>query len=160
MIPDDDPHDAPSEDEPTSPAKSSSHPLSLPQIGDDVSFSPSTLFRAFSEVRQRYALYYLQERDGRGTIDDMVVPIAAWENETTVERITNQAQKHTYSGLYHASLPKLEEFGFVTFDPETGTVTATDALETIAPYLAVAQQAERDAYERFLDLLQADQSPD
>jgi len=157
MVPDDHPHDDASPEDGGPPTPSPPAPP-VPQLGDDVPFSPSILFRALAEVRQRYALYYLLERDGRGRIDEMAEPIAAWESDTTPERLTDRVLKHTYSGLYHASLPKLDEFGLVEFDPETGTVTATDALDEITPYLEIAKQVERDAYDRFRELLEANSS--
>lgn len=79
--------------------------------------------------------------------------MAAWENDTTVELTTKEVQNRLYTSLYHADLPKLDEYGLITFDAETGKVTATDHLEQITPYLELAQTIEPDDYEQFCTLL-------
>ncbi len=122
----------------------------------DVPFSPRILFGILADTRERYVLYYLDEHDGVGTLTDMADQLAAMENHTTVELTTREARNRVKSGLYHADLPKLDDYGFITFQPETGKVKATDQLDRIEPQLEIAQRAEPSEYDRFCTLLEED----
>jgi hypothetical protein len=75
--------------------------------------------------------------------------LAAWEENTTAELVAKKTQRRLYTSLYHADLPKLDQYGLLTFAPNTGKVAATKQLERITPLLTVAQSMEQDDYERF-----------
>lgn len=132
--------------------------MTSPDGTEDVPFSPSVLYGILADTRERYVLYYLLENDGRGTINDLADKLAAWENGTTVELLTHEMQNRVSGSLYHADLPKLDDYGFIDFDPDTRKVTATEQLEEITPNLRYARSREPDEYERFLELLGEEES--
>lgn len=127
-----------------------------PEEVAEVPCSPDRLFEVLADVRKRYALYYLQQEDGRGTLTDIADQLAASRATTAAGNVTKKNCR-VYTALYHADLPKLADCGLITFDPDAEKVTATDKLNAIAPYLRFAQLAEPNDYERFCRQLNEDE---
>lgn len=117
----------------------------------DVSISPSVLFGVLADARQRRILYYLVENGGTWTLEAIGKHLAAWENETTVEPTTEEMQNRVTAGMHHADVPKLEDYGFIEYDPETGRMTYTEQTEEIVPLLELAEQLEGDDFETHLE---------
>ena len=64
--------------------------MTPPEVAEEVQFSPGILFGILADFRERDALYYLEEHGGRGTLTDTTDQLAAWENDTTVELLTEE----------------------------------------------------------------------
>ncbi|RLM89077.1 hypothetical protein D3D01_20000 [Haloarcula sp. Atlit-7R] len=120
-----------------------------PEEVAEVPCLPGHLFEVLADVRKRYALYYLQQGDGRGTLTDIADQLVASRATTAAGNETEKKHCHVYTALYHADLPKLADCGLITFDCETGKVTAADKFDAIEPYLHFAQLAEPNDYEQF-----------
>jgi hypothetical protein len=101
-----------------------------------VSASPDTVFDVLSNPRRRYVLYYLRESGPAIELTDLAEEIAAWENDTVPEDLTEKERKRVYVSLYQTHVPKLEEVGFVEYDSDTGVVSLTDRARVVDDYLS------------------------
>lgn len=117
----------------------------------DVPLTPSVVFGILANKRDRFVLYLLEERGGTMAIEDLAVAIAAWENDTVPDLITNEMNQRVHSRLFHATIPKLSEYGLVSYDPDSEAVTLTDLGEQLESYLDFARDRERDDVQAFLE---------
>lgn len=117
----------------------------------DVPLTPSVVFGILADKSNRFVLYLLENRGGTVALEELATAVAAWENDTVPSLITNEMEKRVRSRLYHATVPKLSEYGIVSYDADTEAVTLTDLGEQLEPYLEFAKQRERDDVEDFLE---------
>ena len=61
-----------------------------PEEVAEVPCSPDRLFEVLADVRKRYALYYLQQEDGRGTLTDIADQLAAFRVTTAAKNVTEK----------------------------------------------------------------------
>lgn len=87
--------------------------------------SKDELFRILSNSRRRYIIYYLHEEDDEMSLKELAARIAAVENDTAVEDVTDEERQRVYISLYQTHLPKLEEAGIVSYDDEQRIVELT-----------------------------------
>lgn len=104
--------------------------------------SVDVLDEILASPRQRFVLTFLLEHDGRGTLNGIADQLANAENESSIKAATQHTNASCYNYLYHVALPELDNHGFLTFDPGTGKVTATDQLEAIAPLLTLVSKLD------------------
>ncbi|WP_435156097.1 DUF7344 domain-containing protein [Haladaptatus sp. DFWS20] len=102
------------------------------------SLSRDVVFQVLSNQRRRYALHYLRQHDEPVEIGELATQIAAWENGVTKQEVTSQQRKRLYNTLQQAHLPKLDETGFLDYDPAHATILLTDNAEKLAVYLELA----------------------
>lgn len=102
------------------------------------SLSRDVVFQVLSNQRRRYALHYLRRHDEPVEIGELAMQIAAWENGVTKQEVTSQQRKRVYNTLQQAHLPKLDETGFLDYDPAHRTILLTDKAEKLAVYLELA----------------------
>ena len=102
------------------------------------------IFEILSNERRRFVLRYLREH-GRDRVEfrGLVDQVAAWENETTQDRLSSDDRKCVYTALRQTHLPKLHRLGLVEFDNRRGCVERTDATDAIYPYMDYAPERER-----------------
>jgi len=105
------------------------------------------VFDVLSNRRRRYALYALLH-DETATIGSLADQIAAWENDCALADVTAAERKRVYTALQQSHLPKLERTGLISFDPDSGRVHPTDAVEELDFYLEVVgeEQLSWDQY--------------
>jgi hypothetical protein len=99
--------------------------------------SPERLDRIFAILqnhRRRLILEYLREH-GSTTQGDLARHVAAVENDIPESAVTSTQRKRVYVSLYQAHLPKLDEFGAVSFDQDRGTVERTPRTDELLKYL-------------------------
>ena len=97
-------------------------------------------FEMLSNRRRRYILHYLQDVETAATLSDLSEQVAAWENETTILRLSASERKTVYTSLQQFHLPKMDETGVVTFDSRAGEVHITDAAADLDIYLEVVDE--------------------
>lgn len=91
-----------------------------------------------SDKRRRYVLYYLREQGGTVSLEELADMVAAWESD-------DESPDHpqVLADLHHSHLPRLDEAGAVTFDPEDGYVAfASDDETPLTEYLDLAAREE------------------
>lgn len=99
------------------------------------SLSQDVVFDILSSPRRRYVLYYLNQVDEPIELTALAEQVAAWENETNTESLTDQQRKRVYVSLYQTHVPKLDESGVVRYDENDGTVELAPGATTVDEYL-------------------------
>jgi hypothetical protein len=89
------------------------------------------LFEVLSSDRRRYLIYFLQASGGEADLRDLARLIAARENGTDPEDISDKEQKRVYISLYQSHVPKLEDYDLVEYDSEKKRVIATDRITEV-----------------------------
>lgn len=102
----------------------------------DGALSQDVVFKMLHSPRRRQVLAYLSAQDGPVDLDDVIVQVAAWENDTTVDAVSESERKRIYVSLYQTHMPKLDDAGLVEYDEEEGTVELTDRAQNVDRYLA------------------------
>ena len=99
--------------------------------------STDRLFELLASPGNRFVLTYLLRVDDRATYADLVEYVATrtdpppgFDADTFRGRVATR--------LVGQSLPELEAAGLISRDEPAGVVTATDATDAAAPYLALA----------------------
>lgn len=99
---------------------------SLPREALEVDY----VYEALAHVRRRYLCYSLLE-DTQRSLTELATEIAAWENDTPEEAVTQRQRDRVYLSLYHTHVPKLVDIGVVGFDEENGTVTPAENADRV-----------------------------
>ncbi|MFC7134022.1 MULTISPECIES: DUF7344 domain-containing protein [Salinibaculum] len=105
------------------------------------SLSQDLVYDILSSPRRRYVLYYLRQVDEPIELTALAEQVAAWENETDPDSLTDQERKRVYVSLYQTHIPKLDDAGIVDYDQDDGTVTLAPGASAIDEYL---QKSETD----------------
>lgn len=92
-------------------------------------------FHILQNERRRRVLQYLSETEGPVDMRDIAEQVAAWEHETTVQQLTSDQRQRVYIALYQSHLPKLADFGIITYNRSRGVVERTPLADRIARYL-------------------------
>ncbi|WP_122090732.1 DUF7344 domain-containing protein [Halalkalicoccus subterraneus] len=99
--------------------------------------SLDTVFDLLRKERRRYALYYLDRREGQVSIEELTEQVARWEDESPGEPAPEKYDRVELS-LHHTHLPKTASADFIEYDAEAGdinvhgTPTEFDAVLTVA----------------------------
>ena len=93
-----------------------------------IDLSKDELFRILSNSRRRYIIYYLHEAGDEMSLKQLAARIAAVENGTSVDDVTDEERQRVYISLYQTHLPKLEEAGIVSYDDEERIVALTEEI--------------------------------
>jgi len=94
-----------------------------------------TVFEILSNSRRRFMLSYLNEHDGPVDLMDLANEIAAWENDTTVDQLTDKQSKRVYVSVYQTHVPKLVSTGLIEYDSDSGLIELSDRAEEIDRYM-------------------------
>ena len=93
------------------------------------------MFDLLSSSRRRFVLQYLSQHEGPVPFSELANELAAWENDTDVEEITERQRKRVYVSLYQTHIPKLEEAGVVDYDPDSGEVRLRSRVNRLSAHL-------------------------
>lgn len=94
------------------------------------------IFEVLSNQRRRHVLHYLEGHDGSAVeLSELVDHVAAWENDTTVDRIDSSQRKRVYTALRQTHLPKLADCGIIEYDRRRGDLEITDNARQAQLYL-------------------------
>jgi predicted transcriptional regulator len=96
-----------------------------------------TLFEVLGNERRRRVIDLLRERETATSLDTLADHVAARENGTTVEAVTDSERKRAYTSLQQTHLPKMDEAGILRFDKSEGTVAPSDRLTEYTLHLDV-----------------------
>ncbi|WP_248903836.1 DUF7344 domain-containing protein [Halocatena marina] len=114
--------------------------ISPPASAEEI--TPPTLerddvFHLLQNQRRRSVLRYLFENPAIDSVEMRVVTeqVAAWENNTTVTKLTSNARQRVYIALYQSHLPKLDDAGVIAYDQNRGTIEPCSLLDELEPYL-------------------------
>jgi hypothetical protein len=105
--------------------------------------SQDVVFDILSSSRRRYVLYRLRETEGPVELTKLAEQVAAWENDTDTDQITEQERKRVYVSLYQTHIPRLDEVGLVVYDRETGQIELAEEATQIDDYLSSGDDSPR-----------------
>lgn len=95
-----------------------------------------TVFDILSNARRRFVLYYLRETENPVELGELAKELAAWENDTSVEELTEKQRKRVYVSLYQTHIQKLARAGLIEYDQDAATVMLADGMDQIDRYLS------------------------
>lgn len=110
--------------------------------------SKDDTFHILQNERRRRVLQYLSEADGAVDMRDIAEQVAAWEHGTTVQQLTSDQRQRVYIALYQSHLPKLADFGLITYNRSRGVVERTPLADQISWYLDGNETSERPVSSR------------
>jgi|AntRauMinimDraft_4_1070384.scaffolds.fasta_scaffold00278_13 hypothetical protein len=96
-------------------------------VEDIETISQDALLEVLSNQRRRFTIRYLKQENGRSTVSQLTEQIASWENNKRVDQLTYQDQKRVRNALRQFHLPKMDDYGFIDYDSNRGTVNLTTA---------------------------------
>ncbi|WP_331234244.1 DUF7344 domain-containing protein [Natronorarus salvus] len=99
------------------------------------------LFEILSKRRRRYVLYYLDQRNGPVPVDELVIAISQWEDETPRE-IPDEKFENLEISLHHNHLPKTAEIEYVRYDPEQQVIQMSESPPELDAFLTIAKLVE------------------
>ncbi|GAB3034398.1 DUF7344 domain-containing protein [Natronobiforma cellulositropha] len=110
---------------------------------EDASSALSTddIFHILQTKRRRDVLRYLRDAGTAVRMRDLAEQVAAWEQETTIERLSSSERQRVYISLYQSHLPKLDEEGIVDYDKDRGIVERAPLAARFDPFLDHAERA-------------------
>lgn len=118
-----------------------------PDIGRDESnngsLSKGEIFYLLQNSRRRQALQILLKTNRTVQMSEMAEQIAAWEQGISVEDLQPEQRQRVYIALYQSHLPKLGEYGLVSYDRSHGNVEQTPEIDQVIPYLCTKESTER-----------------
>ncbi|WP_186310969.1 DUF7344 domain-containing protein [Halorubrum depositum] len=120
---------------------------SLPGIekadSDAESLELDDVFHVLQNERRRNVLRYLDDVDDDVVeMRDMAVQIAAWENDTTVQKLHSDQRQRVYIALYQSHLPKLDSLGLIDYNKPRGYVEPRPRLDRVQRYLNLEPPGE------------------
>jgi hypothetical protein len=95
----------------------------------------SRIFDLLANRRRRHVLAFLQETDGRATLENLVDHVAARENGVSTAELTSEQRRRVHVSLTQSHLPKLDDFGVVDYDADDKVVRRLDRARTLEPYI-------------------------
>lgn len=104
-------------------------------VSSERPLSQDLVFDILSSPRRRYVLYYLRQADEPVELTTLAEHVAAWENDTDPEDLTEQEKKRVYVSIYQTHIPKLDEAGVVDYDKDEGTITLSKDATFIEEHL-------------------------
>lgn len=105
------------------------------RVAGEESINYDQLFELLKNKRRRRVLEYLLDVDDEITLDVLAEQIAAEENGKDVKQITSQERKRVYVGLYQCHLPKMDDWGAITYNKPRGKISTAENTELFAHYL-------------------------
>lgn len=121
---------------------------------DNTELSRDRVFDILSSPRRRYVLHYLRTEESPIELTALAEEVAAWENDTTVEKLSSQDRKRVYVSLYQTHIPKLSEAGLIEYDSDSGDVALSNQASEIDPYMGTETE-ERPWYLYYMVLAAA-----
>lgn len=101
------------------------------------------VFDVLSEERRRYALYYLDQKEGPVPVEELVEQVAAWETNRTAEAIPEEKFDQVELEFYHTELPKTTDLAYIQYDSEAKMVELTEVPAHVDAIISVAKVIER-----------------
>lgn len=95
------------------------------------------IFHILQNDRRRGVLRFMQDTDDPVRMRDVAEQVAAWEHDTTVQRLSSKERQRVYIPLYQSHLPKLDQAGVIDYQQSRGIVERKPLADVFDPYLAV-----------------------
>lgn len=110
---------------------------------DQVILSQDEAYDLLSNARRRFVISYLRSQDGPVALNELSRRLAAQENDTPVDELTDQQIKRIYVSLYQTHLPKLEEAELIEYDRDRSVLELREAADRLDEYLPTEESEDR-----------------
>lgn len=90
---------------------------------DEEGLSTDTLFQILGNSRRRFIIRHLYQTDRPADLKELAALIAADEESTTLDEVTNEERQRVYVSLYQTHLPTLTDSGLVHYDDDERELT-------------------------------------
>lgn len=97
--------------------------------------SRDDVFEILGNSRRRRMLRYLDSADGPVSVRELVTDVAAHEEGTTPETVSQDHYKRVHVASLQTHLPKLDSVGVIDYDRDERSVALTDAASELLPHL-------------------------
>lgn len=139
------------------PSPAGPEPTETGSIGSDVdetdiegaSIGFDQLFEILKNQRRRRVLQYLTEVNEEVTLAELAEEIAARETGKDVKQITSQERKRVYVGLYQCHLPKMEDYGAISYNKPRGRIESGEYTPLFERYLSVENDSDEPEWTRY-----------
>ena len=122
--------------------------VEMPAV-EDAPIGFDQLFEILKNERRRRVLGYLIESGEEVTLDELAEAIAARETGKDVRQITSQERKRVYVGLYQCHLPKMDDYGAVSYNKPRGRIEPGENTHLFDRYLSVEEEPDDTAWTRY-----------
>jgi len=116
---------------------------------EDAPIGFDQLFDILKNERRRRVLGYLIESGEEVTLDELAEAIAARETGKDVRQITSQERKRVYVGLYQCHLPKMDDYGAVSYNKPRGRIAPGEHTLLFERYLSADEEPDDSAWTRY-----------
>lgn len=103
------------------------------------------LFNLFSKERRRYVLYYLDEADGKVSIDELVKQIHEWESSSSHDSVPPDEYEDIVISLEHNHLPNIEDATHIEFHRENQQIRISGQSQESGILLSVSKAIEQSS---------------
>ena len=111
------------------------------------------IFDVLSNARRRCIVHYLKQHEGRRVeLREIVDYVAAWEEDTTIDRLDSAKRKSVYAAIRQTHLPMMEDAGLIEYEHLRGDVELTDSVREVQLYLERVPQNDIPWSEYYLGL--------
>lgn len=105
------------------------------QPPDEAPIDLDQIFEILSNERRRRVIRYLKDVDEPVEVGALAEQIAAEENGKAVSELRAQERKRVHVGLYQVHIPKMDEYGVVSFNRQSGRIEAGPNIDLVRDYL-------------------------
>jgi hypothetical protein len=85
------------------------------------------MLEVLSNQRRRFAIHFLKHRGGEDvSVSELAEHVASWEYEKRVEQLTHRERKRVRNALRQFHLPKMDDYEFIDYDAQRGSVSLTE----------------------------------
>ena len=105
---------------------------------DSPMLTKNDIFEILSSERRRMIMHYLDDNEGPVRLRALATHIAAVEEEKDEADLSDDEIRRVYISLYQYHIPKMDDFGVISYDRDEGVVSLRELAELLFPYLHLA----------------------
>ncbi|MFW5958701.1 MAG: DUF7344 domain-containing protein [Natronomonas sp.] len=95
------------------------------------------IFELLKNERRRRVIEYLKtQEDSTTSLSTLAKHIAALENDVDQAQVSSAQRKRTYISLYQNHLPKLDDYGVIEYQQNSGTTELRETTQ-LDPYIEI-----------------------
>lgn len=110
------------------------------------------IFDLLSKERRRYVLYYLDQAEGKVSLDELVKQIHDWETAPSDDSVPSDAYEDIVISLEHNHLPKIEDATHIEFQREDQQIRVSDLSSESGVLLSVSKALDQPSSSEDIDL--------
>jgi len=104
-------------------------------------FDQRTVHTILSRSRRRFLLYHFLEND-YANLTEVALQIAAWEDDSSIENVSENLHQRVKISLVHNHLPRLADHDIIEYDARSGAIVAKEGFEKLRPTIEQTQESE------------------